>query len=1006
MRRTRNPGEPEDTLNKTHQRSHGSDELPLNNSSPSSTPPTVPAFTADLQVLQKKEGTEDVSLQSNKSSVPSSDPITDEAKKVSEDPVALKSKLKFGGDMINKLKMFTSSDKRKPLNPDDPPLTSRRAGAPEPPRKLTLPGDDPLPLMKKIELSRGEEERKTTLPGLEESGAGDSASNEATDDTGKFGDHHHPPHHHHRHGVDDEPASPRTPRGTSHRRPVVPPLSIPTNSATSTPPTSPKPYGINTSTPATLTVAPSSQTSTTPRTPGRSLDGAPSTLSKQRKVKPPLPPAPPPSARLLAALQVIMAIESDTSLAIFSANPSSIASAPPTPAGFTSPLLTHTMLSSPSHASPTISPSPVSLLSTSAPQRRTLFPPTFSLKSSSSTSSPSEQGHPAETPVTPRSSTTPRPSLSADNSHSLHVDDEDSLVISAPLSPCEAYGDILSELRGTEERYVGDLQLLVTLFIKPIREKRLLSDRNITAIFNCAESIYKLNSDLLAAFKSATMKTIAQCWVKMPEILKFYQLFCGNQDTSSAVLQKKMKKANFRSFINETYKNPQLRKLQLRDLLIKPFQRLCRYTLLLREIQKNIESEETIQQLKKTADKIQEVIDRLNDIKKFDDNITKMTEIQNIIEASNGPLKIVHPSRRFLKEGFFKEWSPPPKSGMMDIRYFLFSDMLLRAKPSILSSRLQLKSQIPPDALGISTMSNDAKQLAGMNTNSPAFELNHIGTAKYIAIVNSVEELEAWVSLVEGIIKKPDPTAKKPTGMDPSLAEDMLSVPADPSQPKRRSYTLGIETIKKHLRHPSKEIIPPVSSTTPTVAAATPPQVSPPTATDNLKNSGASGTGSNTSANASSVGASASASAGAGASASVSASATSATASVDNASSDTDSDAEGPICTTPPSNASSSIAMLSSLKKGKALPGLPCSTQRNTMRFCCTFESNTRWVEVPNSVSVDTLLGVVSAKFGLSTQPRILQYTKTTNTSKPSTISSPGDVRECFECGARLTLVP
>ena len=64
--------------------------------------------------------------------------------------------------------------------------------------------------------------------------------------------------------------------------------------------------------------------------------------------------------------------------------------------------------------------------------------------------------------------------------------------------------------------------------------------------------------------------------------MKMYSIFCTNQDTSSAVIEKEMKKTTFRNFVQEAYKSPALHKLQLRDFMIKPIQRVCKYPLLLR----------------------------------------------------------------------------------------------------------------------------------------------------------------------------------------------------------------------------------------------------------------------------------------------------------------------------------------------------------------------------------------------------------------------------------------
>lgn len=67
------------------------------------------------------------------------------------------------------------------------------------------------------------------------------------------------------------------------------------------------------------------------------------------------------------------------------------------------------------------------------------------------------------------------------------------------------------------------------------------------------------------------------------DYLKMYAIYCSNQGAAREMLDKCMKKDKaFAEFIHHANLNQRNHRLTLRDYLIKPVQRICKYPLLLR----------------------------------------------------------------------------------------------------------------------------------------------------------------------------------------------------------------------------------------------------------------------------------------------------------------------------------------------------------------------------------------------------------------------------------------
>jgi hypothetical protein len=144
---------------------------------------------------------------------------------------------------------------------------------------------------------------------------------------------------------------------------------------------------------------------------------------------------------------------------------------------------------------------------------------------------------------------------------------------------------VASELLQSERAYLKDVELLIQIYLDPLRRSTKVGDESdcvvdllqpveINGIFSNVEQIVGVNRVLLEALeKDHSVANIAAAFQKMAEHLKVYAVYCSNQEQSLRLIEetekrlpvfKKWTVANQSKFIS--------RGLDIRDFLIKPMQ--------------------------------------------------------------------------------------------------------------------------------------------------------------------------------------------------------------------------------------------------------------------------------------------------------------------------------------------------------------------------------------------------------------------------------------------------
>eukprot|EP01105_Mastigella_eilhardi_P017210 TRINITY_DN395_c0_g2_i4.p1 TRINITY_DN395_c0_g2~~TRINITY_DN395_c0_g2_i4.p1 ORF type:complete len:580 (+),score=165.78 TRINITY_DN395_c0_g2_i4:36-1742(+) len=181
--------------------------------------------------------------------------------------------------------------------------------------------------------------------------------------------------------------------------------------------------------------------------------------------------------------------------------------------------------------------------------------------------------------------------------------------------------NVVSELYHTEKTYIKDLELIIWLFLVPLRG--ILTEKELKSIFCNIEQVYDTNKLLLENLASVCENITVETF-KVPALgtiflnaglCDVYNEYCKQQEPSRrAVAQTLKEKESFRDFIAASKLNTELKNLDMEAYLVKPVQRICRYPLLLRELLKCLPPDcPERPDLEKVKSELEEIPARINE---------------------------------------------------------------------------------------------------------------------------------------------------------------------------------------------------------------------------------------------------------------------------------------------------------------------------------------------------------------------------------------------------------
>ncbi|ORY50337.1 Dbl homology domain-containing protein [Rhizoclosmatium globosum] len=102
----------------------------------------------------------------------------------------------------------------------------------------------------------------------------------------------------------------------------------------------------------------------------------------------------------------------------------------------------------------------------------------------------------------------------------------------------------MHEIISTENAYVADLDVLMTVFLGKIRAGNVLRGKDLSVVFGNLEGILAVNKELLrrleerkAQHPNGVIEQIGDIFVKVTDYLKMYTMYCSNHPYALMKLQ-------------------------------------------------------------------------------------------------------------------------------------------------------------------------------------------------------------------------------------------------------------------------------------------------------------------------------------------------------------------------------------------------------------------------------------------------------------------------------------
>ncbi|MFT7817638.1 guanine nucleotide exchange factor VAV2-like isoform X6 [Arapaima gigas] len=192
----------------------------------------------------------------------------------------------------------------------------------------------------------------------------------------------------------------------------------------------------------------------------------------------------------------------------------------------------------------------------------------------------------------------------------------------------------LVEIHETEAKYYKTLEDIEKNYMIPL--KQVLSPQEMEAIFVNLEDIIKVHFSLLRAI-DMNMVTggsgLGKIFLDFKERLLIYGQYCSHMENAQKKLDELIAvREDVRIKVEECTMKVQEGKFKLQDLLVVPMQRVLKYHLLLKELVSHSTDRPERQQLKEALEAMQDLAMYINEVKRDNETLKKISEFQNSIE--------------------------------------------------------------------------------------------------------------------------------------------------------------------------------------------------------------------------------------------------------------------------------------------------------------------------------------------------------------------------------------
>ena len=238
------------------------------------------------------------------------------------------------------------------------------------------------------------------------------------------------------------------------------------------------------------------------------------------------------------------------------------------------------------------------------------------------------------------------------------------------------------ELIETESDYLKDLGTMLSFHKVQLHESKLVPEAEIEALFSNTADLLAANQQLFDKFiarkaQNVFIEEIGDIIAETADSLKIYSIYASNYPAAQKLVNSYKLRDDMSKVLETWMKSSEGRGLSFESFLIKPVQRICKYPLLIRELQRYNEKAGKTKDdaaLKLAADKIAAVVTSVNEATRQAEERERILNIQKTIE-SDADLDLADKS--YLKDGPMLRYF----SGKGKERYVvLYTDLVLICK--------------------------------------------------------------------------------------------------------------------------------------------------------------------------------------------------------------------------------------------------------------------------------------------------------------------------------------
>ncbi|KAI8616642.1 Dbl homology domain-containing protein [Chytriomyces sp. MP71] len=187
----------------------------------------------------------------------------------------------------------------------------------------------------------------------------------------------------------------------------------------------------------------------------------------------------------------------------------------------------------------------------------------------------------------------------------------ENVIIHDPSGAGSKRGYIVFEILTTEQTYFHELNIVKNVIQKKLVELNILSAFSIKQIFDGMEQLFQLHQLILTQLEeicsidnwSAQDSTIAHIFLEQKDAIQTnYLTYINNRQTADKTIEDEQNKnSQFKDFLGQCTKSRETKFTDLKELLLRPMQRMTRYPLLLRELEKRTQDDHPDKPLIKQA---------------------------------------------------------------------------------------------------------------------------------------------------------------------------------------------------------------------------------------------------------------------------------------------------------------------------------------------------------------------------------------------------------------------